>query len=191
MTARVRTGGEPLPPPPIAAALPSHAGGTVGALGRAMDAVNRVLVLVCALALVAASLILSYSVAVRYLFHEATYWQDEAAVFLIVGATFLSAAHVQSRRAHVGIEAIVEILPPAVNRIRFVVVDIATLAFCAFFAWKSWTLFHEAWVDGQTSSSTWGPPLSIPYGVMSAGMTLLSIQLALQIAAFLTEERKR
>jgi TRAP-type C4-dicarboxylate transport system permease small subunit len=132
-------------------------------------------------------LILSYSVVVRYAFHEATYWQDEASVFLIVGATFLSAAHVQSRRGHVGIEAVVELLSPAANRVRFILVDVASCAFCAFFAWKSWVLCHEAWVDGQVSSSTWGPPLWIPYSMMAVGMTLLSLQIGLQIAATLTE----
>jgi TRAP-type C4-dicarboxylate transport system permease small subunit len=163
----------------------------VGAIGRALAALDRVIVLVCSLALVVGSLILSYSVVVRYLFHTATYWQDEASVFLIVGATFLSAAHVQSRRGHVGIEALAELLSPAANRIRFVLVDILSLAFCAFFAWKSWALFHEAWVDGQVSSSTWGPPLWVPYSLMSAGMTLLSIQIALQIAATLTGGHRR
>ena len=105
---------------------------------------------------------------------------------LLVGATFLSAAGVQARRGHIGIEAVAAILPPAVNVVRGLVTDVASALFCAFFAWKSWTLLDEAWVDDQHSSSTWGPPLWIPYGLMAVGMTLLTLQIVLQVAAGLS-----
>src|SRR3954470_16629832 len=151
-----------------------------GPLPRAMAAVHAVVVFFGMIALAIAAFVLTYSVFSRYIFHAATDWQDEVAVFSIVGAVFLSGAWVQSQRGHIGIEAIASVLPPAVNRVRQIVVDIMTLAFCAFFAWKSWTLFHEAWVDKMTTSSTFSPPLTIPYGLMAAGMSLLVIQLALQ-----------
>lgn len=156
----------------------------VGPLARAIDWINRVMVGFGMVALLAASFILTYSVVSRYLLKAATDWQDEAAVFCIVGAVFLCGAYVQSLRGHVGIEALASILPPAVNLVRSFVVDLLTFVFCAFFAWKSWTLFHEAWVDKMTTSSTWAPPLSIPYGLMAAGMTLLSVQILLQLAGY-------
>jgi TRAP-type C4-dicarboxylate transport system permease small subunit len=156
--------------------------GAVGLLERVMAGVNKAMTLVGMIALAVASLVLTYSVFSRYLFKAATDWQDEVAVFCIVGAVFLAGAWVQSQRGHIGIEAVASILPQSVNRVRVVVVDVLTLAFCAFFAWKSWTLFHEAWVDHMTTSSTFSPPLTIPYGLMASGMTLLVVQIALQLA---------
>lgn len=159
--------------------LPVHAG-ALGLLEIALYRVNRAVSIVGMAALLVASLVLTYSVFSRYLFKAGTDWQDEAAVFCIVGAVFLAGAWVQSQRGHIGIEAVASILPDRVNRIRVVLVDFMTLAFCTFFAWKSWTLFHEAWVDKMTTSSTFAPPLTIPYGLMAAGMSLLVIQLVLQ-----------
>ncbi len=156
--------------------------GLLGVIDRITRRLNHLILVLGGIALVAACLVLSYSVLIRYVLHEPTEWQDETAVFLIVGATFLSAAGVQAKRGHVAIEALTGLLPPAANRARLVLVDIISLAFVTFFAWKSWSLFHEAWEDGQISQSTWGPPLWIPYLLMSAGMSLLAIQFVLQIA---------
>jgi TRAP-type C4-dicarboxylate transport system permease small subunit len=153
----------------------------VAALERALAWCNNVIVVFAALALIAACAVLSYSVLGRALFHSPNYWQDEAAVFLLVGATFMTSAYVQQQRGHIGIEAFVGLLSPIANRIRLWLVDLASFLFCAFFAWKSWTLAHEAWVDGQVSNSMWSPPLAIPYGLMASGMTLLCVQILLQI----------
>lgn len=160
---------------------PASSNPLLARLERALALCNRVIVVLASIALVLACLILSYSVMTRSIFHSATYWQDEAAVFLLVGATFMTCAFVQGQRGHIGIEAFVGLLSPTANWIRLLLVDIASFAFCAFFAWKSWTLAHEAWVDGQVSNSMWSPPLSIPYVLMAAGMTLLCVQILLQI----------
>jgi TRAP-type C4-dicarboxylate transport system permease small subunit len=152
---------------------------------------NNVIVVIAAIALIAACVILSHSVLTRALFHSPNYWQDEAAVFLLVGATFMTAAYVQGQRGHIGIEAFVGLLSPMVNSIRLWLIDAASLLFCAVFAWKSWTLAHEAWVDGQVSNSMWSPPLAIPYGLMACGMTLLCVQILLQLAIPLTGPARR
>jgi len=151
-------------------------------LAHALVVVNRGVMVLGMIALVAAALILASSVVTRYFLHASTDWQDEAAVFCLVGATFLCSAFVQAIRGHVGIEAVSSLLPERVNRVRILLVDVGCLAFCAFFAWKSCTLLHEAWSEGQTTSSSWAPPLWIPYLLMSAGMLLLSVQLLVQCA---------
>jgi TRAP-type C4-dicarboxylate transport system permease small subunit len=161
-------------------------------LDRALKAVNRWVMVPCMVAVFLAAAILSYSVAARYFFKIPTEWQDETAIFLLMGATFFSAAFVQSFRGHVGVEAIAGLLSPRANHWRMLFVETVSGAFCTFFGWKSWSLFAEALREGYTSNSTWGPPMWIPYLLMSLGMTLLALQLWLEIAArVLGKDEKR
>lgn len=168
---------------PLAPPVDPDTPGVLMPLARGLAAVNRVLLVAGMIALLVASVVLTYSVVSRYFLHASTDWQDEAAVFCLVGATFLCSAFVQQLRGHIGIEAVASWLPAGANRIRLLLVDCICVAFCALFAWKSFTLLREAWVDKQTTSSSWAPPLWIPYGLMAAGMLLLTLQIAVQLAA--------
>jgi TRAP-type C4-dicarboxylate transport system permease small subunit len=164
----------------MAARGPNHR--WIGVLDLSMAWVNRAMLLPSMLALLFAAGILTYSVFSRYYFKVPTDWQDEAAVFLLVGATFISGSYVQSYRGHIGIDAVAGILPSGLNHARKVLADLATALFCAFFSWKSWTLLAEAIAEGQTTTSSWGPPLAIPYSTMAVGMSLVGLQAALQFA---------
>ena len=159
-------------------ALPSA--GLLGAAQGFLDLVYRVLVALSAVAVGAAGCVLTWESIGRYFLKIPSDWQDELSVFLLVGATFLSAAWIQSRRGHVGIDALRRILPPPLERGRRILADLVSLAFCSFFCWRCWALLMEAWDEGQTTDSPWGPPLWIPYGLMTLGMSLLVAQLLLQ-----------
>ncbi len=156
---------------------------------KGLDSVNRLIVRISMAPMLLTAFILTYSVVTRYLFKVPTDWQDEASVFMLIGVTFFSAVYVQSYRGHIGIEVLSSILPASINRLRLLMVDIISAVFCLFFSWKSWTLFHEAWVDGQTTSSTFAPPLWIPYAMMALGMSLLSLQIMVQVLAAVTAKR--
>ena len=155
--------------------------GTLGAAALWLGRVNNVAAVASAIAVGIAACVLTWEATARYLFHIPSDWQDEVSVFLLVGATFLSASWVQERRGHVGIQALAVLLSPRADGMRRYASDIAALVFCAFFSWKSWTLLHEAVKDGQISNSAFGAPLWIPYGCMAAGMTLVTLQLLLQV----------
>jgi TRAP-type C4-dicarboxylate transport system permease small subunit len=150
-------------------------------LEQALAGLNAVILRVGMAALLASACVLTASVFLRYFLKAATDWQDETAIFLLVGATFLCAANVQQQRGHIGIEAVTGLLSPRVNHWRQMLVDTLSLAFCAFFSWKSWTLLGEALHEGQTTGSSWAPPLWIPYCLMASGMTLLCLQLLMQL----------
>nr|WP_229505204.1 TRAP transporter small permease [Massilia mucilaginosa] len=161
---------------------------TLAKISRLLDRLNSLLLLLSMWALVITALVLTYSVVSRYFFKLPTDWQDEAAVFMLVGVTFFCTGYVQSYRGHIGIEALSSLLPPKLNAVRLFLVDLISCLFCAFFSWKSWTLFHEAWVDGQTTSSTFAPPLWIPYGMMALGISILTLQILIQVLAHITNK---
>ncbi len=157
--------------------------GLLGGAQLLLDGLNSVMAVLSALAIAAAGAVLTWEVAGRYFLSIPSDWQDELSVFLLIGATFASAAWIQARRGHVAIDALTHILPPRIDHVRRVMADALSFLFVAFFAWKSVTLLLEALEDGQTTPSSWGPPLWIPYGCMAVGMTLLAAQLLLQTLA--------
>lgn len=155
--------------------------GALGSIQLAVSGLNAVLAVGSALAIAAAGGVLTWEVMGRYFFAIASDWQDELSTFLLIGATFAAAGWIQSKRGHVAIDALTHILPPGIDAVRRVMADLFSFMFVAFFAWKSWALFYEAWDEGQTTPSAWGPPLWIPYGCMALGMSLLAVQLLLQV----------
>jgi TRAP-type C4-dicarboxylate transport system permease small subunit len=161
----------------------------LSAFQRALHHGRQVIYTLSTIALLLAAAIMTYGVAVRHFLGIALIWQDEVCIFLLVGATFLSAASVQAHRGHVGIEAIAGLLSPGMNRVRLLVSDLLSFLFCAFFTWKAVDLLHEAWAEGQTSASPWGPPLWIPYLLMTLGMFFLTCQLLLQFVNGLTQRK--
>lgn len=168
-------------------AVPDHV--AMAGFSLMLDRFNGLLLKLSMAALIVTSLILTYSVVSRYFFKVPTDWQDEASVFMLVGVTFFCCAYVQSYRGHIGIEALSSLLSPRVNAVRQLIVDVVSLAFCAFFSWKSWAMCHEAWVDGMTTSSTFAPPLWIPYAMMAAGMSILTLQVLVQVLTHITNNR--
>jgi len=152
-----------------------------GLFAAAVQRINVLLGYVAALLIVISTVAISYEVVARYVFRQPHDWSLELNVFLLIGATFLAAAHTQMKRGHVGIEVLDGIMPAHWNRWRRLLSDTLSLLFCALITFYVWKHFSEAWVGGWVTDSTWSPKEWIPYSLMGVGMMALSLQLLVQI----------
>lgn len=146
-----------------------------------IEGFNRVLYWVSAVAIVVSSLILTYEVLMRYVFKIPTIWEIESAIYLGVMATFLGSAYGLKDGAHISIDLLVRALSPKARRRLEALTSLMALVFTGLVAYQGWRLFLEALSKGWRSESLWGPPLAVPYFFLPLGMTMLSLQLIIQI----------
>ena len=148
---------------------------------RGVTAINTLTGYLSGVLIVICSAVLVFEVVVRYWLGWATDWEIEMSIMLLIVATFMSAAFTQASRGHVGIEVLDALLSPRANRWRSVLGDILSMAVCIFIAWHAWKFFHEAWSDGKMSNTAWAPKLWPAYLCMALGMTMLSLQMLVQL----------
>lgn len=150
---------------------------------------NKLMAYASALLIVACALVLVYEVVTRYVLSISNDWVIELSIFMLISATFLAAAQTQRERAHVGIEVLDEVMAAKWNRWRYLLSDLLSVLFCAFVAYQAWIYWHEAWDQGWESNSSWAPKMWIPYFFMAFGMSLLSLELLVQIVEKLSAMR--
>jgi TRAP-type C4-dicarboxylate transport system permease small subunit len=127
-------------------------------------------------AIILAMFIILYEVFVRYVLRWPTDWEIEASIMLTTFVTFVGSAYSLKNNAHVSMGFISERVSDRVKKPLSLCTSFASMSFCVFVSSRSWQMFWEAYTAGWRSETTWGPPLSIPYGFMAVGMSLVSIQ---------------
>lgn len=149
---------------------------TLNKMAIGIEAFNRLMYWFSAIAILVASLVLTYEVILRYFLAIPTIWEVEFSVYLGVLATFMGAAYGLKDNAHISIDLVTSELPPKIRGVVDRVTSMLSAMFCLLITYYSWRFWWVAFSKGWRSESLWGPPLAIPYFFLPLGMTLLSLQ---------------
>ncbi|WP_404379184.1 TRAP transporter small permease subunit [Caenispirillum salinarum] len=158
----------------------------MGAFIKGVSAVSRIAGVFAAAFILVATLVVCQMVFVRYVLNQSTVWQTELAAYLLIASVFIGSPYVLMTRGHVYVDLLPLWSKPRMRMVLAVVSFIVSFLFCVLLAWKSWIFLHEAWVKDWTTDTVWGPPLWAVYMSMPIGLTLLSLQLIVEMAAVLT-----
>ena len=146
---------------------------------RALDAAGAALGRLAGWAFVATGAMIVWEVAARYLFNAPTIWAEEVSRLFLVWATFLPAAVLLRRRAHIRITVLTEHLGPTAQRLC----ELFALAWVAAFALGAAVggtgIAWDSWRVGRTT----GTMMDLPNWWTEAAVPVAFALLALQCIA--------
>lgn len=143
---------------------------------RLADGLSRLAGAFAILLLLAAILVVTQMVVVRYFLNGSTIWQTEFVTYALIAATFIGSPYVLLYKGHVNVDLLQTM---ATRPVRFgmqVLSGLLSIAFCTLLAWSGWSYFHEAWANSWTTETVWKLPLWIPLLPLPLGIGLLVLQ---------------
>ena len=128
-------------------------------------------------------------VVMRYIINEPIDWRIEMSRYALVWITFLGAAWVLKREAHVKMDLVIARLKPRtqslINSLTYGISAIVCLGLACYGAAATWRYFSVGYVSSSTLEFPLGPVLAI----FPLGFFLLSVQLARRTSDYLNQWR--
>jgi len=142
---------------------------------RAVDRLSDVLAVAAAVLLVAASIVITYSVVYRAL-GNSTFWEIEFSVYMMVASLFLASPYTLKTNGHVGVDLLSHYLPQRWRRTLATVVAVVGLLVCLYLAFLGGELTWESLLRGERTESTWAPYKWPLFLMMPVGLGLTALQ---------------
>ena len=141
-------------------------------INKALDRLARGIEVVLALAFIIAVLLNFTNVVGRYLFGLSLLGSDEVQVFIMVAMTFLGAAVVTQRNAHLRMDVLVRFFPPFVRLLLRILEQLVLIGLAGFVLSQSYFYARQMLMLGRTSDMA-GVPMWIPHAFVALGFALI------------------
>ena len=153
---------------------------------RLTSGLSRILGVIAALLLIIGVLVVCQMVFLRYGLNKSTSWQTEFVTYVLIASTFLGAPYVLLTRGHVNVELVPLMLGPKSRFILALFAYSTSALLCFILTYYSFLFWHEAWVEGWTSDTVWGPKLWVIYLSMPVGFFVISLQYLADLLCLIT-----
>ncbi|MDR0576508.1 MAG: TRAP transporter small permease [Candidatus Accumulibacter sp.] len=125
-----------------------------------------------------------YQIIMRYVFNDAPEWTEEISRYLFIWSSFFAAGMGVREHIHIGIDAAVNLLPPAARRVTQYMVALIILCLGAFLTWYGWK------VVGITHTQM-SPAAGISIGIVYAAAPCMGMLMVLFSALDIVELFRR
>ncbi|MED4206528.1 TRAP transporter small permease [Neobacillus mesonae] len=123
---------------------------------------NKFLNVCISLSLASMSIMVFGNVILRYIFNSGITWSEEMSRFLFVWMVFLGAIACLKDNMHLGVDLVVNALPPKLKKIAFVISNLLVL-------YVLWLLLVGSWkmtlLNMNSTAPATGLPLAYLYGI--------------------------
>jgi TRAP-type C4-dicarboxylate transport system permease small subunit len=137
---------------------------------------------IAAILLSGAVLIICYMVVLRAS-GASSYWEVEAAIYMVVAAIFLASPYTLRTGGHVAVDLWTGFLPARAARIARTGLALIGMSVCFYLAWVGWELTLHAIATDERSISMWRPPTWPLYAMLPLGMGMTALQYLADILA--------
>lgn len=124
--------------------------------------------------LISASAILFVNVVGRYVFNTGFVWAEELVRYEIIWLVFVGGSVAARKGIHIGVDAIVHLMPPTAQRLTNIAVLVLCVGFCAVLAIYGWELVAQTRMFNQRTPAMqipfWLVQMAIPVGAALMGL---------------------
>ena len=152
-----------------------------------LDAISDNVAILSVIALVILTVLVTFSVVMRYVFNSALTWSDEIAAYCLVAIVFFGLSHTLIKGGHICIDVLTNLMSENVRNWFMVLSYSVGIAFSVFLVFSVEHRFAEFLKRGSTSFTVLQTPLFIPAIPLLIGAVMLLLTMILKLASLIID----